>query len=200
MASLDCQACSPSAGIARKAVRRASRSDFFCGQSVSARVTSAATGAKSQCSSVWWSAAICCSSVGRLRFISTQCWASVWTAVASLSAAARSARSSFSSFSACALILAAIGFQQLVERGGVALRALPVRRPRCGSVPGRPWPCRARGTDRGRRKDRAVTSSCASLELFLGLRKLLRFRGDVRAHFARQIVESREQDDDNQES
>src|ERR1017187_5296120 len=58
MASLDCQAFSPSAGMARKAGRRVSRSGFFCGQSGSARVTTAAIGAKSQCSSVWRSAAI----------------------------------------------------------------------------------------------------------------------------------------------
>jgi hypothetical protein len=38
------------------------------------------------------------------------------------------------------------------------------------------------------------------LELLLGLGELLRFGGDIRAHFARQIVEACEQDDDNQES
>jgi hypothetical protein len=38
-----------------------------------------------------------------------------------------------------------------------------------------------------------------ALELLLGLGKLLRFRGDVRAQPARQIVETREQNDDNQE-
>jgi methyl coenzyme M reductase gamma subunit len=39
-----------------------------------------------------------------------------------------------------------------------------------------------------------------ALELFLGLRELLRFGGDLGTHCARQIVEAREQDDDNQEA
>jgi hypothetical protein len=39
-----------------------------------------------------------------------------------------------------------------------------------------------------------------ALKLLLGLGELLGFRGDIRAHLTRQIVESRKQDDHNQEA
>jgi len=96
-------------------------------------------------------------------------------------------------------ILALIGLEQLVERGGVPLRALQFARGGAETFrEGRVHVVRAEQAGIGSQLLRDLL--LRALELLLDLRKLLLFRGDIRAQLARQIVESREQDDDNQET